>query len=86
MESITLIPYRNFVFPIGLLVSSISVFIAANFAEHIEEGLVAVPLYLHIPFQIGIPLVTTVILLIKVRRRKGEKKHEGLDNVVQSEN
>jgi spore germination protein KB len=85
MEFITAIPYRRFVFPMGMHIAFMTVFVAANFAEYIEEGLVFVPLYLHIPFQVGLPLVTTMILLVKGRRRMGAHKHEEAEGMGQSE-
>jgi spore germination protein KB len=65
-------PYRQFSFPIGMLVALFSILIAGSFTEHIEEGLEFVPLYLHLPLQIGIPLVLALILMWK-KHRKGRK-------------
>ncbi|WP_170885591.1 GerAB/ArcD/ProY family transporter [Bacillus alkalicellulosilyticus] len=69
LEYIFSIPYRSFVIPIGLLLALFSILIASNFAEHIEEGIQFVPLFLHMPMQVGIPLIVAMILWWK--RRKG---------------
>ncbi|MDY7222496.1 spore germination protein [Halalkalibacterium halodurans] len=47
-----------------------SVQIAANFSEHLKEGLEVVPYYLHLPFQVGIPLIVLGILLIQKKMGK----------------
>lgn len=70
IEYITKRPYRPFIFPIGILISLFSIFIASNFAEHTKEGLQFVPMFLHMPFQIGIPAVTLIILFWKNARKK----------------
>jgi spore germination protein KB len=55
------------VYPIGLLILFASVEIASNYSEHIQEGLKIVPIYLHWPFQIIIPIILLVISFIKNR-------------------
>ncbi|MCM3116892.1 spore germination protein [Neobacillus sp. MER 74] len=62
---------RKIGFPLGLIVLFASVTIASNYAEHIKEGLVLVPLYLHWPFQIIIP---SSLLIIAFFRNKKKKK------------
>ncbi|SMO57136.1 spore germination protein [Melghirimyces algeriensis] len=42
--------------------------IAGDYSVHIEEGLKVVPLYLHLPFQIGIPLLLWLTSLVRNRR------------------
>jgi spore germination protein KB len=61
---------RKIGFPLGLIVLFASVTIASNYAEHIKEGLVIVPVYLHWPFQIIIPLMLLVIAFFKNRNKK----------------
>lgn len=68
LEHVFRIPYRPFVFPMGMLIAIFSILISENFAEHVEEGIQFVPFYLHIPFQIGIPALILVLILCKQRR------------------
>ncbi|UOF92622.1 spore germination protein [Fodinisporobacter ferrooxydans] len=68
LEHIFHISYRSFVFPCAMLVSVMSIYIAENYAEHIEEGLRFVPIYLHIPFQIIIPCLLLVTSRIKTKK------------------
>lgn len=65
LEFIFKLPYRYFAYPIGMLVALFSILIASNYTEHIEEGLDFVPLYLHLPFQIGIPVILSAIVAWK---------------------
>ncbi len=77
LELIFSLPYRVFIFPMGALIAFVSIAISHNFAEHIEEGLVFVPFYLHLPFQFGIPLLVLPILLWKTKQQpKKVKKSE----------
>ncbi|KGP91170.1 spore gernimation protein KB [Pontibacillus chungwhensis BH030062] len=52
----------------GILVVILSILISPNFVEHIKEGLDIVPLYVHVPFQMIIPSILFVLLLIKNRK------------------
>lgn len=76
LEYISQIPYRPFVFPICMLISFFSVIVTSNFAEHIEEGIQIVPLYLHMPFQVVIPLFLLVTLVLKKKMKGGVPPHE----------
>lgn len=69
------IPYRCLCFPIGMLVALVSVLIASSFAEHIEEGLKFVPLYLHMPLQIGFPLLLLAAVAWKKKRKEDKPAH-----------
>ncbi|WP_078546342.1 GerAB/ArcD/ProY family transporter [Litchfieldia alkalitelluris] len=69
LEHLFSIPYRAFIFPMGTIIAFISIAISHNFAEHIEEGLVFVPYYLHLPFQYFIPLLLLPFLLWKTRQK-----------------
>ncbi|WP_166242222.1 GerAB/ArcD/ProY family transporter [Paenibacillus turpanensis] len=71
LEYLFRIPYRQFIVPTGLLISIFAQLIAGNFSEHIEEGVKFVPLYLHMPFQIGFPLLLLLILYVKARWKEG---------------
>ncbi|WP_246941823.1 GerAB/ArcD/ProY family transporter [Bacillus pinisoli] len=70
LELVFLRPYRYFIFPICMLISYLSVTISDNFAEHMEEGLTFVPYYLHLPFQLGIPLLIFPILLWRTKGKR----------------
>jgi spore germination protein KB len=74
LEHVFRVPYRPLVFPMGMLVTIYSITISENFAEHIEEGVKFVPLYLHIPFQLGFPALTLLLLLWK-QRKGGTNAH-----------
>lgn len=72
MEHLVRIPYRESVFPVACLVAILSIRIANSFAEHSIEGLKFTPYFVHLPMQLGIPLVMLVILGVKgARQRKG---------------
>jgi spore germination protein KB len=62
-------PYRQFVWPMSLLLAFFSIVISKHFAEHIVEGIKIVPLYMHMPLQIMIPAMLFFILLIKGKRK-----------------
>jgi spore germination protein KB len=61
---------RKLGLPIGMIVLFASITIASNYAEHIKEGLVVVPLYLHWPFQIIIPSMLVIIAFFRNRKKK----------------
>lgn len=57
--------HQKFVFPICLIILISSILIASNFVEHIEIGLEKVPYYLHLPLQVGIPLVLLIVSMLQ---------------------
>ncbi|UAL51567.1 GerAB/ArcD/ProY family transporter [Metabacillus dongyingensis] len=60
------------VYPIGLVILTLSITMASNFSGHLQEGLQIVTLYLHLPFQVIIPIILLGIAIIKNRiRQKG---------------
>ncbi|WP_026695069.1 GerAB/ArcD/ProY family transporter [Peribacillus kribbensis] len=61
---------EKLIFPFGFIIIIFSVFIAPNFNFHMKIGFNIVPLYLHIPFQIGIPLLLLAVALIKIKRSR----------------
>jgi spore germination protein KB len=61
---------RKLGFPIGILVLFASITIASNYSEHIKEGLVVVPIFLHWPFQIIIPAMLLIIAFFRNRKKK----------------
>lgn len=70
LEHILHIPYRKFVWPLSLQIAFFSIIISGNYAEHLQEGLEVIPLYFHMPLQIGIPIVIFPILLWKQKQMK----------------
>ncbi|MDR7001801.1 GerAB/ArcD/ProY family transporter [Neobacillus niacini] len=62
--------HRKLSYPIGLLILFASVIIASSYAEHITEGIVIVPIYLHWPFQIIIPITLLLIAFFRNRKKK----------------
>ncbi len=75
LELITNKPYRSMTLPMGALIAFFSVVISHNFVEHIEEGLVFVPFYLHLPFQFGIPLLLLPFILWKTKKKKKKESN-----------
>ncbi|WP_232101533.1 GerAB/ArcD/ProY family transporter [Paenibacillus sp. URB8-2] len=63
------ITYNKLAVTIGLCILFSSMIIANNFSEHLEEGLIVIPPYFHLPFQAGIPLLLLIILKIRFRHR-----------------
>lgn len=61
---------RKLGFPIGFIILCSSVTIASSYAEHIEEGLKFVPVYLHWPFQIVIPCMLLIIAFFRNRKKQ----------------
>lgn len=68
LEYIYQIPYRYFTIPSGAFIAIFSVLIASNYAEHLEEGLAFVPLYLHMPLQIYFPFLLAVLIYWKWKK------------------
>jgi spore germination protein KB len=62
-------PYRQFVLPMALLIAFFSIVISKHFAEHIEEGIQIIPLYMHMPFQFIIPTMLLLVLIIKAIKK-----------------
>ncbi|GAA1369092.1 GerAB/ArcD/ProY family transporter [Peribacillus frigoritolerans] len=57
-------------YPVGFVILLSSIIIASNFTEHMHEGLGAVPIYFHLPFQVIIPLLLLIIAFFKNRKKK----------------
>lgn len=57
-------------FPLGLAILILSITIASNFSEHVEEGLHIITLYLHLPFQVIIPTLLLLTAFIKNKKKK----------------
>jgi spore germination protein KB len=58
---------EKIVLPIAIIILLLSVQIANNLTEHLSEGLKVVPLYIHLPFQTGIPLLLLIVVWIRKR-------------------
>jgi spore germination protein KB len=62
--------YQKLTFPIGMMILLASVTIASNYAEHMEEGLRVVPVYVQWPFQIIVPTILLIIAFFRNRKKK----------------
>ncbi|TDL32737.1 spore gernimation protein KB [Jeotgalibacillus sp. S-D1] len=56
-------------YPIGMVILLLSIVIASNYSEHISEGVNIVPLYIHLPFQVIMPLFLLVIASFKYKKK-----------------
>jgi spore germination protein KB len=57
--------HQQMVLPVGVILIFLSMVIASNWAEHMDEGLGITGYYLHIPFLMIIPLLMLVIVIIR---------------------
>ncbi|MCM8709506.1 spore germination protein [Clostridium sp. SYSU_GA19001] len=62
---------RFLIIPVFIIILIANFKIAENIVEHLEIGLEKVPLYIHIPLQIGIPLLLAFLTYIKRKFIKG---------------
>ncbi|MGE8203207.1 GerAB/ArcD/ProY family transporter [Heyndrickxia sp. NPDC080065] len=65
--------YKKLIYPLGLVFLFLSMSIASNFSEQLKEGLIVIPLYIHLPLQIIIPLLLLMIAYVKNRKKTIEK-------------
>ncbi|MEI2468391.1 GerAB/ArcD/ProY family transporter [Peribacillus frigoritolerans] len=64
-------------YPVGIVILLISIIMSSSYTEHIYEGLDVVPNYIHLPFQVIIPLVLLIIAFFKNRKkRKGQHQNK----------
>ncbi|TYS09572.1 GerAB/ArcD/ProY family transporter [Bacillus subtilis] len=63
-------------YPMGFGILVLSITIATNFSEHLNEGLNVVPLYIHLPFQFLFPLFLFIIAVWKKKKREKLKPSE----------
>ncbi|AFH64974.1 GerAB/ArcD/ProY family transporter [Paenibacillus caseinilyticus] len=61
---------RNYVYPLSLVIGAVSLMVSKNFAEHGTEGLQTVIKILHIPHQLILPLITGLMVWIRMKRRE----------------
>jgi spore germination protein KB len=59
--------HQSILLPSGVILLFLSMVIASDFAEHIEEGLKSIMYPLHLPFMLIIPLFMLVITIIRNR-------------------
>jgi len=64
--------HKKLAFPLGIILILVSMMIATSYPEHIKEGLNFVPLYLHLPMQVILPLFLLVVSFFR-NRKKGTK-------------
>ena len=57
--------YRPLVLPVATIVMALTITIAQSYPEHVLVGLRLVPSLLHVPFQIAIPSLLLLVVLIK---------------------
>lgn len=62
--------HKKLVYPLGIVILFLSLSIASNFAEHLKEGLVFVPTYLHLPMQVILPILLCGIAIIRNRKKQ----------------
>lgn len=60
-------------YPIGLVILFMSLTIASNYIEHNNEGIKLVPMVLHLPFQVIIPVFLLLVAFIKKRHKQQNK-------------
>lgn len=60
--------------PFGIITIIVSEFIAKSYPQHVKIGLELITKYIHLPMQIGIPLMAFIICLFKNRKKKSKKK------------
>lgn len=56
---------KKLIIPVQICIFFITILFMKNYMEHITVGLKMVPYYLHLPFQIGIPLCMLVSLFVR---------------------
>jgi spore germination protein KB len=79
LEYVFRIPYRYFIVPISMIVTTFSILTTANFAEFLDWK-VTLTHYLNPPMQLAIPSVIMVILILKSKKnnlKKVEVNSEG---------
>jgi spore germination protein KB len=64
---------KSIVFPLGFIILISSMIIASNFTEHLQEGLRSVPYYIHLPFQVVIPVFLLMVTLLRKLYLKNRK-------------
>lgn len=73
--------HQHIIFPAGCIVIFISMTMASNFSEHLEEGANVLRYYVHIPLFIIIPLLMLIVTMI---RNGFKKKDRSKSNVTKN--
>jgi spore germination protein KB len=61
---------HQIILPAGVILTFLSMMIASNFADHIEEGQTITSIYIHISLHNIIPLFMVVVAMIRNRFKK----------------
>ncbi|PLT30704.1 GerAB/ArcD/ProY family transporter [Peribacillus deserti] len=61
---------KKMIYPLGILIILSAVLVAPNFNTHMDIGFKIVPIYMHLPFQIAIPVLLLLIAIIKTKFKK----------------
>lgn len=77
--------YKTMIYTLGLVVLFLSITIANNYSEHILEGLKLVPIALHLPFQVIIPILMLAIAIFRNRIKKRNKTNQKSQGTNQNE-
>jgi spore germination protein KB len=59
--------HKKLTLPLATITLLLSIMIAENTSEHFKEGLKIVPYYIHLPMQIGIPIILLCVSLLRKR-------------------
>lgn len=62
--------HQHILFPMGIILIFLSMAIASNFSEHIEEGLDVIQYPVHMPFMLIIPLLMLIVANIRKHFKK----------------
>lgn len=65
------------VYPLGIVVLMSSILIASSYAEHSKEVLEWLPMYVHFPFQVLLPIILLIIAYFKNRKKNRTSKPYG---------
>ncbi|MFJ7744537.1 GerAB/ArcD/ProY family transporter [Peribacillus sp. NPDC097295] len=65
------------VYPLGIVVLMSSILIASSYAEHSKEVIEWLPMYVHFPFQVLLPIILLIIAYFKNRKKNRTSKPYG---------
>jgi len=66
--------YQKVLLPLSIIVLITSIGMAETVSDHLEIGLEVVPFYLHLPFQVYIPVLLVIITFIRKKLAPTDKK------------
>ncbi|SFJ81135.1 spore germination protein KB [Halobacillus dabanensis] len=61
--------YTSLIFPLSIIVLLSSMSVASNSVDHIKKGVELVPFHIHLPLQVGVPIILLAIALIRRRMK-----------------